>query len=182
MHPVTVNMCDETEIQLVFFCPNDIALNELRSLAKGTTTYIQILSPHTSSGSVRAVIHGSSASCCEILSRYSKQKLHSSQSIIKKSVTIENRHQWGQVVGSNGSVNKAIKNLSGANVWIEDAGAYPRTCHVQGHPQQVRMAEDLLRRTMQGEDILKEATPDNILLQIKKDLIEICGFQFEGAT
>ena len=182
MHPVIVNMRDETEIQLVFFCPNDIALNELQSLAKGTTTNIQILSPHTSSGSVRAVIRGSGASCCEIFSRYSKQKLHSSQSIIKKSVTIENRHQWGQVVGSNGSVNKAIKNLSGANVWIEDSDAYPRTCHVQGHPQQVRMAEDLLRRTMQGEDILKEATPDNILLQIKKDLIEICGFQFEGAT
>ena len=175
-------MCDETETHLLFFCPNNIALNDLQSLAKGTTTNVQILSPRTSSGCVRAVIRGSIASCCEILSKHLKQRLHSSQNIVKKSVVIENGHQWGQVVGTNGCVNKAIKSLSGANVWIEESDIYPRSCHVQGHPKQVKMAEELLRRTMEGEDILKEATTQNILSQVKKDLIEFCGFQFEGVT
>eukprot|EP00731_Ephydatia_muelleri_P024082 Em0016g353a len=180
--PPSSHMCDETETQLLFFCPNNIALNDLQSLAKGTTTNVQILSPRTSSGCVRAVIRGSIAACCEILSKHLKQRLHSSQNIVKKSVVIENGHQWGQVIGKNGCVNKAIKSLSGANVWIEESDIYPRSCHVQGHPKQVKMAEELLRRTMEGEDILKEATMQNILSQVKKDLIEFCGFQFEGVT
>lgn len=164
----------------MFFCPNSVTLNELQCLAKGTDLNIQTLSTSTPSGSVRAVINGNFACCYDVLNKYLKQKFNTSQNILSKLVTIENRHQWGQVVGPDACINKAIKNLSGAEVWIENVKDYPMPCHVTGLPEQVEMAEELLRRAMQGDDIVKEATAENILSRIKKDLVQFCGFQFES--
>lgn len=183
-HSNNLDIRDDNETQLVFFC-SETAANDLQGLAKGTSAEIKILSSRLVSLSPmgEVMIRGTKGCCCEVLSKYLTQKLSSSQCVSKKSVPIDNQHQFGQVVGQSGCVHKAIKSLSGADMWIGDCDSnteiYPKTCHVKGHPVQVKKAEGLLRRAMQGDDITREATPHNILLRIRTDLTEFCGFQFE---
>ena len=180
--PITVRSStetEETELILVFFCPSN-ALEGLQSLVKETDIRIQVLSTLTSSGSVRATIKGSLTHCCEVLSEYLKQQQQQFHNLVHTLVTIENRLQWIRVVGKNGCVNKAIKNLSGAEVTVDNSKDFPMNCHVIGLPEQVKMAEELLKRTIEGGNV--EATPHNILPRIKNELVELCGFQFESVT
>ena len=149
----------------------------------GSRTSVQRLQQTNTSietiGHNKFKIKGRIQDCCKTLHALLQNEERRSSRICRNKISIERHDQWGMVVGRNGCVNKAIMKLSGAKVRIEDKISYPKTCNITGFCKQVKVAERLLRRAMNGEDVVAEATPENVLARLKDDL-NMCGFKFEA--
>lgn len=115
--------------------------------------------------------------CCKLLDTL-RQKQSRSPRMSSKTIPIKSQDQWDRVVGTKGCIHKAITRLSGAKVKINNSESYPKMCTIRGFYGQVVEAEKLIERALKGDDIVTEATPENILACHKKDL-EMCGaFKF----
>ena len=118
--------------------------------------------------------------CCALLEILLARANRPSSRMLSKKISIESQDQWGRIVGTKGRIHKAIIKLSGAKVRIADSESYPKMCTIEGYWGQVMAAEKLIQRALKGEDIVTEATQENILACLKRDL-EIHGaFKFEA--
>ena len=98
-------------------------------------------------------------------------------------------HLVGRVIGKGGSTCNAIEKLSGARVKVEnreDLGLESllddsRTCKITGMAEHIEEAKELIKRAMQGADIVQEATFAAIMVKLTK-LFEEMGFEFHDKT
>ena len=94
-------------------------------------------------------------------------------------------HLVGRVIGKGGSTCNAIEKLSGARVKVEnkeDLGLESllddsRTCKITGMAKHIEEAKELIKRAMQGADIVQEATFAAIMVKLIKYFEEM-GFEF----
>ena len=114
--------------------------------------------------------------CCRLLNILLARANRRSPRMTSKKIPIERQDQWGRIVGTKGSICKAVMKLSGAQVKI-DSSEY--TIVIRGYWGQVMAAETLIQRALKGEDIVTEATPESILACLKRDLKMYEGFKFE---
>eukprot|EP00731_Ephydatia_muelleri_P024081 Em0016g352a len=122
-------------------------------------------------------VRGRILDCCKLLDTL-RQKQSRSPRISSKTIPIESQDQWDRVVGTKGCVHKAITKLSGAKVKINHSESYPKMCTIRGFHGQLVEAEKLIERALKGDDIVTEATPENILACLKKDLEMYGAFKF----
>ena len=93
-------------------------------------------------------------------------------------------HLVGRVIGKGGSTCNAIEKLSGARVKVEskDLGLEPllddsRSCKITGMAEHIEEAKELIKRAMQGADIVQQATSAAIMDKLIKNF-EVLRFKF----
>ena len=105
-----------------------------------------------------------------------------------ETMTIPN-HLVGRVIGKGGSTCNAVEKLSGARVKVEnreDLGLESllddsRICKITGMAEHIEEAKELIKRAMQGADIVQEATFAAIMVKLIK-LFKEMGFEFPDKT
>lgn len=161
---------DGESIQLVFQNAGGSQIDVLKLQGKGKAT-IRLIPQD------RFEVRGKIKDCCQLLDKLLRQARRSSSKRACKEISITGQQQWNMVVGTSGCIHKAITSLSGAKVTIADSLSFPKACTIEGFCGQVTTAETLIQRALEGEDILLEATHENILSRLKKDLEKLCAFR-----
>lgn len=167
----------ENEIDVAFSFPSDTSAQSIMSLCKREHTLCVI----TSSSSIsECKVSGRLDSCCRTLQGVLKREMKRLKQCQRKTISISDQNEWNQTVGAKGCVNKAIRYLSGATVWISESESFPKSCNIEGFPKQVQVAEELIERAKLGQrkGLEHEATAENVLARIKRDLEEFCHFVF----
>ena len=162
---------------MVFTFPCSVSAQSIMDICRHAHTTCVITGLHNTS---ECKISGPLDNCCRTLHGLLKSEMHKSKQSHSKSISVSDPREWSQLVGSNGCINKAIRHLSGATVWIDEGESFPKNCSIKGFPKQVQVAEELIERAKQGEgkDLTTEATAENSLVRLKKDLEELCHFVF----
>ena len=82
-----------------------------------------------------------------------------------ETIEIQNRKMCGRVIGKNGANRKAIENISGARIKIEESTGLeamldpngPRKCKITGSAEQIESAKELMELAQEGADIAQAA-------------------------
>ena len=172
-----MDVLEDEEADVAFYFPISISVQNIMDQCAHEQTVCTITRSHDRA---ECKISGRLENCCRTLHGLLNDEMHRLKQCKKKTVTINDTREWSQLVGINGCINKAIRHLSGACVWIEESGSFPKSCTIKGFPEQVQVAEKLIEKAQQGrgKDLTMEATHENILARLKNDLEKFCHFEF----
>ena len=181
---------------LVFYIPGDrtgMVIGKegknIRQVESETNTIIKVIERFEQaqlSRNATVAIIGSEENCrralCIILQNLRRKIFQ--HLATTETMTIPN-HLVGRVIGKGGSTCNAIEKLSGARVKVEsreDLGLESllddsRICKITGMAEHIEEAKELIKRAMQGADIVQEATFAAIMVKLIK-LFKEMGFEF----
>lgn len=178
-HPSGFSLTDvtEEEIDVAFSFPSGTSAQSILNQCKHNDTVCVITG---SSNTSECKISGKLDNCCRTLHELLRGEMHRLKQCQSKTISVNNPTEWSQMVGNHGCINKAIRHISGAVVWINDADSFPKWCTIKGFPKQIQVAEELIERAKQGQgkELASRATAQNILTRLKRDLEDLCNFVF----
>eukprot|EP00731_Ephydatia_muelleri_P024083 Em0016g354a len=175
----SINLADvlEEDIDVTFSFPSDTSAQSILNKCKTNDTVCVITG---SSNTFECKISGKLDNCCRTLQGVLRCEMHRLKQCKSKNISVNDPTEWSQMVGSDGCINKAIRHLSGAALWISDSDSFPKSCCIKGFPKQIQVAEELIKRAKwgQGKELTSEATAQNIFIRLKRDLEDLCHFVF----
>ena len=165
----------------------------IRQVESETNTSIKVIEPFQQaqlSRNTTVAIIGSEENCKRalyIILANLRRKIFQ-QLATTETIQIPN-HLVGRVIGKGGSTCNAIEKLSGARVKVENREDHglesllddSRTCKITGMAKNIEEAKELIKRAMQGANIVQQATFAAIMVKLIKYFEEM-GFEFPDSA